>query len=353
MKLTKRKNDGRFVGTKTINGKKVYFYSSETTERKAQKDIENQLMHYESKKENKLYFNYIADEWWEEHTKHIAHNTEKYYHNSYILAKEHFGKDRITDITTRDIQRYIDDFADKGFSKKTVIARLSVLKLIFKYALIQEYIETDVSLYVKIPKNLPQAKRQALTPIEISRIISSKDLPFGLYAYFLLFTGTRKAEALALEWKDIDFKNKEVIISKSLEWLGNAPKVKAPKTEAGIRTISLPDTLLDELKKAYKRSNSQYVFADEKGEYMHHGKFEYSWNKYIQEANISVTPHQLRHTYATMLYEAGIDLKDAQSLMGHSDIKVTQNIYTHISEKQRKKTAIKLNDFMNTMVIAS
>lgn len=61
--------------------------------------------------------------------------------------------------------------------------------------------------------------------------------------------------------------------------------------------------------------------------------------------NIKLTAHQLRHAYATMLFEAGIDVKDAQELMGHSDINLTRQIYTHIRNERKEETAKKLNEF--------
>lgn len=71
--------------------------------------------------------------------------------------------------------------------------------------------------------------------------------------------------------------------------------------------------------------------------------FTRQWERWQKESGISATAHQLRHTYATILYEAGIDVKDAQALMGHSDIAVTQNIYTHIRENRAKLAADLLN----------
>ena len=70
------------------------------------------------------------------------------------------------------------------------------------------------------------------------------------------------------------------------------------------------------------------------------------WDNYRKNHNIELTPHQLRHAYATILYEAGIQVKDAQALLGHASAEITQEIYTHISENQQNKTFTQLINFV-------
>ena len=79
------------------------------------------------------------------------------------------------------------------------------------------------------------------------------------------------------------------------------------------------------------------------GELIKNSLFTRKWEKYKEESGLDITAHQLRHTFATILFEANINVKDAQTLMGHSDISVTQNIYTHIREKRLQETAKALN----------
>lgn len=76
-------------------------------------------------------------------------------------------------------------------------------------------------------------------------------------------------------------------------------------------------------------------------------QFQGRWNKYVKESELQCTAHQIRHAYATIVFEAGISSKDAQHLLGHADITTTNNIYTHIKESRKKETALKLNAFLN------
>ena len=75
--------------------------------------------------------------------------------------------------------------------------------------------------------------------------------------------------------------------------------------------------------------------------------FRRMWNHVVKAVPFSLHPHMLRHSYATMLYNAGIDLKTAQYLMGHTDIKVTANIYTHIENGVTISAAQKLEEFLS------
>lgn len=75
--------------------------------------------------------------------------------------------------------------------------------------------------------------------------------------------------------------------------------------------------------------------------------YDAKWNRFLSATGLDITAHMLRHTYATILFEANINVKDAQSLMGHADISTTNNIYTHIRENRMSQTAEKLNAFLN------
>ena len=74
--------------------------------------------------------------------------------------------------------------------------------------------------------------------------------------------------------------------------------------------------------------------------------FDKAWKFWRDETGIDLTAHQLRHGYATLLHEADVDVKDAQELLGHSDVSVTQNIYTEVSNRRRKKVAKQINSYL-------
>jgi integrase len=158
----------------------------------------------------------------------------------------------------------------------------------------------------------------------------------------LLNTGLRKSEALALNYSDIDFENKIITVDKHLIHDGNRPVLEnKTKTINSKREVILLDRVAEKIPKNKKG----IIFCNDKGEHLSSKQFRCQWERWQKKYNTTITAHQLRHGFATMLYEAGIDLKDAQDLMGHSDIKTTQSIYTHIRDKRKKETAQKLNEF--------
>jgi site-specific recombinase XerD len=92
--------------------------------------------------------------------------------------------------------------------------------------------------------------------------------------------------------------------------------------------------------------NQKYIFENDQHELMHNAQVTRRWNALKRETGIECTPHQLRHSYATMLFDAGIDVKTAQTWLGHSDIKTTLDIYTHLSEKRQSQSFEKWFDFV-------
>ena len=143
--------------------------------------------------------------------------------------------------------------------------------------------------------------------------------------------------------KDVDRKTKRLSVTKSVYYVSNEPHLKEPKTAAGRREIVLPDYILDLLPKGKK---SDLLFCREPGQLMKKDFFDKAWHYWQRETGLTLTAHQLRHGYATLLHEADIDVKDAQVLLGHADISTTLNIYTDINDSRKRKTQAKLNEYL-------
>lgn len=341
----KKRADGRYCKKITLpDGTAKYFYSAERTEKQALRDIERQLLLFEKQHSASKTFACVADEWENYHFPTLENNTLKQYRPALADVKNQFGKFDINSITSNQIDLFIKSFAKKGFAQKTVKSRLLVLNLVMKYAVINQYISNNPCLYITIPKNLPRTKRESLTDKQIETVKNNTDKVFGVFAYFLLYTGLRRGEALALRYSDINFEKKIIHINKTVEWIGNVPNIKDhPKTDAGIRDIPLLDCLSPFIP---NKVNDELVFPNSKNELMRNGNFTRLWDKYRAETGLDITPHQLRHAYATMLYDAGIDIKTAQYLLGHANIQTTMDIYTHLSQARQKSASEILNKFV-------
>ncbi len=346
MKLTKRK-DGRWMFNYSPGeGQKVKpFYSSEETEAKAEKEILRKIANFREKEDRGNLFCKIADDW---NTEYRLKNSELNYRKSVKSAYErvvsYFGEAiYIKDISAKDVDLFLKKLASKNYSKKTVITHKNILNMIFSYATLNEKISFNPISIVKIPDGLKKTKRD-IPETEVLREVQKHTEGFDLLPFFILNTGCRRSEALAITSSDIDYKKKIIKISNHLIHDGNTP-IYEPilKTEAAEREIIIPDRLMKVLPKKFHG----FLFSmDETREKpLTKSAYDNRWEKYCKKYNIKITAHQLRHGYATMLHEAGVDVKDAQELMGHSDINLTRQIYMHIRPERKEKTAMAINNF--------
>lgn len=343
----KRRPDGRWQKRITLpNGKSKLIYSSATSERMAVKDFNLKMMQLSQDAENSTLFENVAESWADETFDKVEHNTLKQYRPCYTAAVEYFQGYKINEIKPTHISQYINNLTSKKYAQKTIKNRLSVVSLIFKYALLNELIDVNPCVNISIPKGLPKTKRDKAIKEDENKICQNTDSLAGVLAYLYLTTGCRRGEALALDPADVDKKEMVLHINKTVEWIGNKPYIKdCPKTDAGIRDIPITEKLLNLLLPYMKQ---KYIFQNNNGELFGNSNFTRMWNKYKKEIGITCTPHQLRHSYATMLFDAGIDVKTAQRWLGHADINTTLAIYTHLSEQRQAESRKKLEAFLTT-----
>ena len=331
--------DGLYEKGVTINGKRVRFRG------RSEKEILQKIAAYQQKEEKGLTFADVAEQWYQRKAEDIQPTTlKRSYQPLYDRITAHFGGRYIREIKPMDVQQFLATII--SYSQKSVNNHLSIVKQIFDHAVIIGAIESNPATAVKVPKGLKKNKRDMITASQMQAIEANISYPvFGLLAFFLLYTGCRRGEALALKWADIDFPNKLIHITKSAYYNSNEAKFKAPKTDAGTRQIILLDKLATQLQQCENRTG--FVFSVTSGQQaLKESQATKGWNRYVKAIGIDgVTPHMLRHTYASLLYEAGVDVKSAQDLLGHADISTTQNIYTHITKTKKEKTADKLNDY--------
>ena len=177
-----------------------------------------------------------------------------------------------------------------------------------------------------MPRNLPQTRREAPDKDQIAKIKASANLPFGLFPALIYYTGCRRGEAQALTGADIDRKAMRVHIRRSV-YYDHGAKIKEPKTAAGVREVPLLPALDALLPKKLPQG---YLFAEPDGSLLTDGDFRKLYKAYCAASGVTVSLHQIRHGYATALFEAGVDPKTAQKLLGHAKLSTTMDIYTHV-----------------------
>lgn len=324
----KKRKDGYYKVTKSINGIQKCFYGKTRAEAIRKRDS------YIDKKET-IVFRDVAEEWFSEHSAELEYNSLKGLKPAYERAVREFGDMFVTDILPSDIAKYIKSFTAKGYADKTTRTQLGVFNMIFKYAINFKGIDMqNPARDVVIPRGLPKRKVSLPSDEDIQKVKGNVGREFGLFAYFILYTGLRRGELLALRYDDI--RDGFINVNKSVYYENNKPKIKKPKTASGIRKVPILDKL-----KPYICGKG--IIFNYNGDYLPQHIFDSKWKQYCAETGIKCTPHQLRHCYTTMLFESGVLApKDIQHLLGHNQISTTMDIYTDIRRQREKEIAKKV-----------
>ncbi len=283
-----------------------------------------------------------ADAWEAKHAERIGAKTAETYNAPLRRIKDQFRGMPAEEVTAQDIQAFLSVLGKKGFSRRSVQMHRDILNMIYNDAIVSGGLRYNPCAATSLPRNLPAKKRELPPDAAIDAVRKAVDAPFGLFALVCLYGGLRRGEALALEYEDIDRKAGLIHVTKAVEFIGNNPHIKQPKTAAGTRDVPL----LDPLAAALPDKKSGLLFPREDGKPLTKTQYRKRWIKYCESIGFEITAHQLRHGYATILYEAGIQDKDAQELLGHSSIAVTRDVYTHIRQSQKEATAKKLNTYL-------
>lgn len=266
------------------------------------------------------------------------------------------------------LQDFLNYKMINGLSKNSINNFYGVLSGSLKYAVYpMKYIKENPMLYVHMPKFDEKPKdREELKVISIddfNRIINR--FPIGSSFYIPLQiafnTGLRRGEVCALQWNNIDFKEKTLTVEHTLLNRGKGIyELGSPKTKSSYRTIDIGDTLIDILKKHkinqkknklhYGKyyTDSNYICTKENGTLVTIDSLKYLSRIVNYELKINFNFHSLRHTHATLLLEAGAEPKDIQKRLGHSKISTTLDTYSHVTKKMRSKTVNILENIIAT-----
>lgn len=329
----------------TIN-KRVY---GETLKECEQKKAEL-LQKIAAEKAEKLQpaFASVAKAWRAESESRLSPYTYSCYKKPCDDLVEQFGKKKLKDVKTSELQSLINKMHEQGFAHHTIAMRKIAASQIFIYAIQRDLVEYNPATAVRIPRGAPKKHFELPTPQEIEKVKTSLDAPLGLFHFFLLYTGMRREEALAIDWMDIDFNSKSIVINKALRFVnGKGVITNMTKTDDSTRVIPLLEPLENAL--TPHRQDSGLIFGAD-GEPFTMSRYNFLSRKYKEVTQSSVTPHMLRVAYATILYDANMSDKDAKELMGHSKIELTKNVYMRISQARQKQNFEQLNDFVKNNI---
>ncbi|UXI85720.1 site-specific integrase [Ligilactobacillus salivarius] len=350
-----------YAGLDELTGKQRYIRRQGF---KSEKDAKNELLKIEYLVSTNQYFKSVKsgkfgdvlDEWLKLHKTTVKAST-LVRENSYITnhIKPYFKNMYVDKITLRQCQ----DFTNKAFAAApTAYAQIiGIVKSVLDYALRLGMIESNPMLYVIKPRkkiDVSDKHDNFYNKDELKKFLAAaKDTNLKKYAIFrlLAYSGMRIGESLALTWHDLDYKNNTIAINKTIARIKDKLVIQTPKTKASNRVISLDTETMQVLKMwqfeqrkqllklgINSMNKHQLIFSNRENKYIYSDMIRKVIKTIAKKAGIHpITTHGFRHTHATLLFASGLDIKQVQTRLGHSNVQTTLNIYTHaIQDKQDK-----------------
>lgn len=290
-------------------------------------------------------FKSVSERWILEKEKRVKISTYCVYSN---ILETHlnpfFGKQK--KVLNKSIQHFVDiEITNNCLSVKTIKDMVVVLKMVLEYGKANKLLSSE-KVSVNYPKEANRSVVKAFSSREERQMIKliNEDINNkSIGIYICLVTGIRIGELCALTWNDIDFKKKEINVSKTIQRIFN--KKEKPSTKLLIgptksmssnRKIPLCDSLYS-LILPLKSDKNYYVLSNSEKpiEPRLYRKYFDSFMKTARVNNLNF--HSLRHTFATRLVENSSDYKAISSILGHANITTTLNLYVHPTTRQKKK----------------
>ena len=365
------RKDGRYQGSYTDETGRHYVYDRDP----------ERLWHKlnDPKEEAPLLFREIATAWQTESYEKIRDGTKSCYDAPFNRAVERFGDCVAAEIEANDISTHLQILKAQGLSASTVKKQKVVYSQIFQYAIMDKVygkkIRSNPVLNVKLPDGLPKPKKREAPEDEIVKKIreNAETAYFGMFAFFLICTGFRRGEALAVQWKDIDFSRNIIFCAETISHRSSTAKTAPLKTESGYRSVPILPALEEVLVRPQNTKDTDYVFfGEDPAKPMPQSTYDRRWLHYCKDMGFikdepetrtskqgkiyvkhnykpTLTAHDLRHGYATMLFEANVDVYTAKELLGHADIETTMAIYTHLRKRKKMESIELLKEYSKIM----
>ena len=299
------------------------------------------------------------DFWYQNFSKpKIRETTMECYENriyNHIIPE--IGKIPLCKLTQNDLQQFyarlkkggrrrLVEYYGEGLSDRMVRSCHTTCRTALEKAVTEGLITTNPAIGCRLPPKKAK-EMQVLTQDEIRRFLMQANEE-GYYEFFLLelTTGMRRGEILGLQWKDVNFATGELHIKRQVVKKGAQTLISKPKTKSSIRTILLPPGMVEILAELKKNATCDWVFPSpvKEGEPRNPDSLYGRFQKILKRAQCKkVRFHDLRHTFATMALENGMDIKTLSAMIGHISAETTLNIYSHITDTMQRQAAIRID----------
>lgn len=323
----------------------------------------------DSKQAGNVTFEEIAWDWYAVYgLTGVKNSSIRNRRSSIRTLSKYIGKAPIVRINHGVMQNILVDLDKKGLSRSLLEGVKVTANFIFKHAIKHRLRNDNPASDIVIPTRRLTVEEIERTEInekyfeeeELEAFLQAA-VSFGLendqeWFYLMAFTGMRIGEVCALKWTDVDFEEKTIRITKTMDMPNHNMRqyqLTPPKTKKSIRVVEVDEELMQLLRKHKTKQakirlkhrkeiedyhNANFVFCRDNG-YPYASRFVYDRTiRLCKKAGVSKIegPHILRHTHITMMTQAGVDLDTIMNRVGHEDSKTTKNIYTHVTKKMKK-----------------
>lgn len=343
----KLRKDGRYQWTQQIDGKKRYIYANSLSE------LQNKIKKVADLpvNENKLTVEEWFAKWLEVYIRPLKKPAT--YNQYKIIYEEHIkpviGYRKMSNIMKTDIQGIIAKMNEKNLSAWTMKHARKIMHIAFEKAVDEKIIAQNPVTKIEIP-NKQSKPRKTLTSEELKILFTNLENTRWYWAVkFMLVTGLRRGELLALKWSDIDFTNRRIIVdeSNSISGLGDTKSSKihyVPLSDKAIYYLNKQKELLqNEFNPILYNEELQkldLIFPSEKGTLMKPDSFNSVLDRINRKTGLHVTPHMFRHTFVYMA-KGKMTLSELQEALGHDESTTTLDIYgTMLSDTQKVASKI-------------
>lgn len=364
------------INTTDTNGKRKQKWISTGIEtagnnkRKAEKRLREILQEYEKNTpvfSTDILFSDFVIEWLKSvkmSVDVVTYQGYKLIANAHIIPYFENLNIKLTNVKRETIQKYINLKSENGkldgtggLSPKTIKTHKLILNLVFKEAIKQELIYKNPCEFVILPK-MQRREPSFYTITQINTLFDSiKNEPIYPLVYITLIYGLRRSEVLGLKWDSVDFENNKFTIKHTVVHIETVVEKDTTKTNASYRSFPLTveaKRIFIDLKSLEEKNRclfgkdyteNDYIFKWDNGKTYRPDYITRKFSKLLEKVGLPhIRFHDLRHSCASLLIANGYNLKDIQEWLGHSDIRVTANIYAHLDTERKKNIALSMSN---------
>jgi len=362
----KKRKDGRYEAQYTVNGTRKSVYGR--TPEEANTKLTQVLYEMDSGAytDSTLTVGRWLDLWLAEYVKgHVKQKTYQFYEcNVRCHLRPAFQNIKLKELKADKVQRLFNEKTKAGLSTNSVSGIKRTLHCALNVAITNGLLIRNVAHGVKVQSVKGKEKRILTLQEQEALLQALKGEDKGFMVELALFTGLRCGEILGLRWEDVDTKAKTITIRQTVQRLkGEDGKTSlvfgTPKSSKGSRTIPLLGKVADKLKKHYSKQLKERVRVGEE-KWDDHDLVFSNWGKPIDPSNFQrflsamsekakierVNIHALRHAFASRAREQGLELEVLSNILGHSDIRLTANTYTHVSLERTENEMKKMESLL-------